>query len=503
MSAVPPQLIDVERLSAAYHRVLLTRRLLRSAGLAMFSTVLFIVGLSPALLLIDAGTRHVVGGFFLLLAIALSLLTFVVVRAVSALSRGSQRAARRLLMMGGVVLLVWLATDVATLVGLFPQLHLQVVGLAALSIHVAIGVAFLGGLLVIARADASSRAVLTDANSGRGLPTDLARFFDLPGVTTLANRRLWLATLLVVLAGLLEGAGVYVYWKWGDRLLRAAERPELAVDTLATSAMLVPVAAVALVLLLAFSTWMVRLSLRAAGRVRRAARRIARLAAEETVALDKRAPVLFLRAFADEQVPFGRARVPRHLRVFDPGSLFDTLEEMIVHELAYIGPIVALADPANAELPLGAARWRVDDDEWQSFVDAQIHSADVVVLAMAATAGLRWEITALQRAGALSKTIFVFPPDTTRDAAIVAELASTLGVIEPGLREDLICEIRQRAVFAAALSLDGRVQLFVASGLTELGYLVALRSALAERSRTPPPDVPPRRQWLHGLRQQN
>ncbi len=114
--------------------------------MAMFSTVLFIVGFSPALLLIDSDAREVVGGVFLLLAIVLSLLTFLVVRAVSALGRGSQRVARGLLTMGGVVLLVGTATDVTTFVGLFPQLHLRVVVLAALSIHVAICVAFLGSL---------------------------------------------------------------------------------------------------------------------------------------------------------------------------------------------------------------------------------------------------------------------------------------------------------------------------------------------------------------------
>jgi len=220
---------------------------------------------------------------------------------------------------------------------------------------------------------------------------------------------------------------------------------------------------------------LIRLLLALARRCRVKARRLALQTADEVVAGDPRAPVLFLRSFEEEQVPLQGARVPWFLRGFDPGSEHSTLEEMIVLNLTYVGPVVAVADPSRAVTPVGAARWRLDNDEWQRFVEQQIWNAGLIVIGLAETAGLRWEIEAVRRVpGALDKTIFVCPPRAGREAGPPASLAEALGCDDGALRS----ELRGAHALMAAGSSSGTPALFTASALSEMAYYVALRSSL-------------------------
>ena len=63
-----------------------------------------------------------------------------------------------------------------------------------------------------------------------------------------------------------------------------------------------------------------RLMIRGARWLRLQARLLALESAPEAVTADARRPVLFLRAFAHEQVPLRAARIPRLVRTFDPGT---------------------------------------------------------------------------------------------------------------------------------------------------------------------------------------
>ena len=155
------------------------------------------------------------------------------------------------------------------------------------------------------------------------------------------------------------------------------------------------------------------------------ARRLALQTAADAVAADPRAPVLFLRSFEEEQIPLSAAKVPWFLRVFDPGSEYRTLEEMIVLNLTYVGPVVAVADPSRVEAPVGAARWRLRNDQWRRFVEEQIQAARLIVIGVAQTSGLRWEIEAVRRTpGALDKAIFVCPPGTSQNVDVLAGLGA-------------------------------------------------------------------------------
>jgi hypothetical protein len=221
----------------------------------------------------------------------------------------------------------------------------------------------------------------------------------------------------------------------------------------------------------------IRLLLHLAKACRLKARRLTLRTAADVLEGDTRAPVLFLRSFEAEQVPLKGARVPWFLRAFDPGSEYGTLEEMIAQSLTYIGPVVAFADPSRADTPIGAARWRLDHDEWQRFVEQQIQAAGLIVIGLGQTAGLRWEVNAVRRIpGALEKTIFVCPPDSAQSMDRLDGVADALGC-DLGL---VISPAGQTCVLMAAHAPVGCPTVFVASELTEMGYYVALRSCLVQ-----------------------
>jgi hypothetical protein len=192
---------------------------------------------------------------------------------------------------------------------------------------------------------------------------------------------------------------------------------------------------------------------------------------------DSRPPVLFLRSFEAEHVPLQGARVRWFLRAFDPGSEYGTLEEMIVQNLTYVGPIVAIADPSREETPVGAARWRLDHGEWQRFVEEQIKGAGLIVVGLARSAGLRWEVEALRRIpGAHDKAIFVVPPAASPGADRFAAVADALGCD----REVLVSRLGSGHALMGAIPSRDAPTVFAASEVTEMAYYVALRACLAQ-----------------------
>ena len=118
------------------------------------------------------------------------------------------------------------------------------------------------------------------------------------------------------------------------------------------------------------------------------------------LARDKRAPVLYLRSFDDDDVPdlngyhykFGVAR---------------TLEMSLAEPMSGIGPLLSIGRPGE-ELPLiGANRLYVADEDWQKAVEHLLDIARAVVVVVGLSPGVAWEIGA---AVALrEKVIFIFP----------------------------------------------------------------------------------------------
>lgn len=471
--------LDISTLSRAYTRVLLSQRLWRGLAMAMFQATLMLLVVCVVVVVMivlrpQGGRRApLLLAVILLLAAFAAGLAYLLLRVVAAFGRGSRPVAYVFLVVVGLTAAGSVLLDVLQLIELWPKVGLQALVVAGLAMHIAFSLGLAAGLVEIVRARDADRPALLDPGLGQGFANDLPWVLGVPHLGARLRHRRFVAWSVILMAGLLEGMACYWYvmlpGRFGDSAFKL--RNVLAPEDSGAWVLLV------LVVVLIPSWFLYRLMIRGARWLRLQARHLALESAPEAVTADARRPVLFLRAFAHEQVPLRAARMPWLVRTFDPGTEYGTLEEMMVHELAFLGPVVTLADPARSERPVGAARWHVDGQSWQGFVEGQMGRAGLVVLAMAETAGVRWEVETLKTARALDRTVFVFRPETTRDRALLASLGEWLE-IPPAVSEAVGEGARNVLALAAP---PGRAPLLIVSrGLSEIDYEVALRMAVQE-----------------------
>jgi hypothetical protein len=142
-------------------------------------------------------------------------------------------------------------------------------------------------------------------------------------------------------------------------------------------------------------------------KLRRYARWRALLSVDEARLADPRSPVLFLRSFDDDQVSLAQTNTPWLVRFFDPSAVAGTLEELLLREFAYLGPVVAIGKPSDELPPLGAARKYCRGEKWQEVVGSLMDEALLIVVGVGHSEGLTWEIEVIRRKGLLPKTVFV------------------------------------------------------------------------------------------------
>jgi hypothetical protein len=104
---------------------------------------------------------------------------------------------------------------------------------------------------------------------------------------------------------------------------------------------------------------------------------------------DLRPPVLFLRSFDDDDIYdlTGRTgRIGLHRG-----------EDNLCKALRRVGPVIAIGRPGERLPEVGAARLYVSDRTWQAAVRFFLEQAQVVVIIVGRSSGVRWEIqTALE-----------------------------------------------------------------------------------------------------------
>jgi hypothetical protein len=104
------------------------------------------------------------------------------------------------------------------------------------------------------------------------------------------------------------------------------------------------------------------------------------------LAVDHRAPVLYLRSFDDDTLPL--ATIASARRPFFELLSFrgrDPFEEAVAWELATYGPVVAVGRPGRSLASLGAAREHLSDDTWKAQVAGRMHDARAIALAAGET----------------------------------------------------------------------------------------------------------------------
>jgi hypothetical protein len=130
------------------------------------------------------------------------------------------------------------------------------------------------------------------------------------------------------------------------------------------------------------------LALTLGSRLRRYGTRLGARDAAEALRRDARAPVVFLRSFADDETRF-RASWKRGQRA----AYARTYEEVLTAILQpYLGPVIAIGDPQDKLRDLGAARMYLTDDEWQEGLLDLLANAQLVIVHAGESKGVLWEI---------------------------------------------------------------------------------------------------------------
>lgn len=167
----------------------------------------------------------------------------------------------------------------------------------------------------------------------------------------------------------------------------------------------------------------------------RIVRRLWMLRAKEILKRDGRPDILMLRSFIDDRLVMRRHHSGQQ-PVLERLSLRrrSTFEEIVSTTMWQFGPVLAVGEPGTTLPPLGAAREYFTDRNWQDEVAALMNSALLIVVVVGRSQALLWEINKIKSAGALSKTIFVFPPLPRRELSLrMRFLASAMEMDEAAL----------------------------------------------------------------------
>jgi hypothetical protein len=181
--------------------------------------------------------------------------------------------------------------------------------------------------------------------------------------------------------------------------------------------------------------------------------------AETMLALDGRAPVIYLRSFRDDEAMVGRPirftfdvfRWSYLLTEYTRGGILRVmfqhgkvrLEQAIEDEVSVLGPFIAIGEPHERHPDFGATRayFEGDDVAWRSAVQSWIERAALVVVVPGQTTGLGWEIAEIQSGGSTAKLLLVFPPERAKQRA--ARLAALAGMFtETAWRDAIATSVR-------------------------------------------------------------
>lgn len=217
-----------------------------------------------------------------------------------------------------------------------------------------------------------------------------------------------------------------------------------------------------------------------AGFVRRMGRRTVRSTLLERQALDARAPILFLRAFGDDQVALPPPRLPLLGYLYDVGNRQTSLDVMLLEEGTDYGPVVALGNPKDPVPPYGAARGYFADESWQDAVRRLAYDSAALVICLDDTDGIWWEVAHIRERGLAAKTLFLLHPKfraTSDTGDFLATAIERLGVKE----QVDIASAATCCTIGFFLGPDGIWQVGLSRAGSRIGYLLMLRWFLRTR----------------------
>ena len=129
--------------------------------------------------------------------------------------------------------------------------------------------------------------------------------------------------------------------------------------------------------------------------------------AEAVRAADKRAPVLYLRSFRDDDL------MQYYTNQISQDPQNRTNEQALANAFGLVGPVIGLPQPGSAPR-LGVARTQREHVQWQTDVIELMREAALVVTRIGETDGLRWELEQALKLVPPERLVFVIPAQADR-----------------------------------------------------------------------------------------
>ena len=130
-------------------------------------------------------------------------------------------------------------------------------------------------------------------------------------------------------------------------------------------------------------------------------RRYFQINADSLLAIDQRAPILFLRSFDDDERQI--------YRLSDRAFVDFSLETRLTSHFSRFGPFIAIGSPKETVPQLGAARVLLSDDEWQPRVKHWIQDASLIIMYSGKTHWVNWELRKVLQNESITRLILMIP----------------------------------------------------------------------------------------------
>jgi hypothetical protein len=209
-----------------------------------------------------------------------------------------------------------------------------------------------------------------------------------------------------------------------------------------------------------------------------AARRVAALSADQASGGNSERAILYLRNFADDDIRMPTSRLSRN-SVIERIAVYrlERFEEVLVRHLSGFAPVIAVNPSGIKKAPIGAARVTMSNAEWQARIRDHVAKSPLIVVGAAPqrhTDGLGWELSEIERSGALPKTLLVLPPLPVSALRARWEIFSSMAA-SYRMPTELSWSADHHLVLADAG--NGSWRTWHSRRRTEWNYVVALREA--------------------------
>jgi hypothetical protein len=198
------------------------------------------------------------------------------------------------------------------------------------------------------------------------------------------------------------------------------------------------------------------------------------LSVKDLQSTDRRAPIVFLRSFRDDQVQLRPSVLDPLGRILSFGEQSSTLDEILVNEGTAIGPVVALGNPVDQVQPFGAARSYESDENWRRTVIRLCDASRFIVLCLDNTPGVEWEINEIFIRGYSAKTLFILNPGIFRTKEGVGQASGLMSLLARTWKSERYVGEEDR-VLGFFVDNNGKLLAAEATAATNYTYTAILR----------------------------